>query len=218
MPSYAALTVAGGGTGTSAWANAVRDSVVIECTSSTRPSSPHEGMLVYETNTDRYASYNGTSWVYIAWNSSSGRVAFHYGSPWAPGLVSQNVPTATWTDVIWYQGYPLSAPYYDPAGFRSGGGASTAQPTAPISGLFSFDCNVQFTTAWTDTAASIRLDISGTLIYRAGDTDRGYIAGSWPQVEVLTSDTIKVQVYQASGSTRTMQTSGSYFRGRYVGV
>lgn len=36
---------------------------VIVCTSGTRPSSPPEGMTVYETDTDRYSCYNGTAWV-----------------------------------------------------------------------------------------------------------------------------------------------------------
>lgn len=37
---------------------------VITCTSGTRPGSPTEGMTVYETDTDCYATYNGTTWVY----------------------------------------------------------------------------------------------------------------------------------------------------------
>lgn len=36
------------------------------CTSSTRPSAPFEGQLVYETDTDMLAIYNGTAWRYIA--------------------------------------------------------------------------------------------------------------------------------------------------------
>jgi hypothetical protein len=36
---------------------------VIVCTSSTRPASPSEGMTIYETDTDRYATYNGSAWV-----------------------------------------------------------------------------------------------------------------------------------------------------------
>ena len=36
------------------------------CTSSTRPSVPYEGQLIYETDTDRVASYNGSAWVYTA--------------------------------------------------------------------------------------------------------------------------------------------------------
>lgn len=36
------------------------------CTSSTRPSVPYEGQLIYETDTDRVASWNGSAWVYTA--------------------------------------------------------------------------------------------------------------------------------------------------------
>lgn len=32
-------------------------------TSSTRPSVPYEGQLIYETDTDRIAAYNGAAWV-----------------------------------------------------------------------------------------------------------------------------------------------------------
>jgi hypothetical protein len=34
------------------------------CTSSTRPTVPYEGQLIYETDTDRVASWNGSAWVY----------------------------------------------------------------------------------------------------------------------------------------------------------
>ena len=34
------------------------------CTSSTRPSVPYEGQLIYETDTDSVASWNGSAWVY----------------------------------------------------------------------------------------------------------------------------------------------------------
>jgi hypothetical protein len=37
---------------------------VITCTSSTRPGSPNEGMTIYETDTDSYALYDGSNWVY----------------------------------------------------------------------------------------------------------------------------------------------------------
>lgn len=36
---------------------------VIACTSSTRPASPVDGMTIYETDTDSYATYNGSSWA-----------------------------------------------------------------------------------------------------------------------------------------------------------
>jgi hypothetical protein len=37
---------------------------VITCTSTTRPASPPEGMTIYETDTDNYAKYDGSNWVY----------------------------------------------------------------------------------------------------------------------------------------------------------
>lgn len=36
------------------------------CTSTTRPASPYDGQVIYETDTDRVASYNGSAWVYTA--------------------------------------------------------------------------------------------------------------------------------------------------------
>lgn len=39
---------------------------VIQCTSATHPSSPHEGMVVYETDNERYMGYTGSSWELIA--------------------------------------------------------------------------------------------------------------------------------------------------------
>lgn len=40
--------------------------VVIVCTSGTRPSSPVDGMHIYETDTDRRAVYNGTVWITVS--------------------------------------------------------------------------------------------------------------------------------------------------------
>lgn len=36
------------------------------CTSSTRPASPYEGQMIYETDTDMVALWNGSAWRYIA--------------------------------------------------------------------------------------------------------------------------------------------------------
>lgn len=35
------------------------------CTSLTRPAAPFEGQVIYETDTDKIASYNGTVWSYL---------------------------------------------------------------------------------------------------------------------------------------------------------
>jgi hypothetical protein len=36
------------------------------CTSTTRPQAPFEGQMIYETDTDMVAIWNGTAWRYIA--------------------------------------------------------------------------------------------------------------------------------------------------------
>jgi hypothetical protein len=36
------------------------------CTSSTRPASPYDGQVIYETDTDRTLVYNGTGWVFLS--------------------------------------------------------------------------------------------------------------------------------------------------------
>lgn len=39
---------------------------VIVCTSGTRPASPVEGMVIYETDTDKLQVYGGAAWVEVA--------------------------------------------------------------------------------------------------------------------------------------------------------
>jgi len=36
------------------------------CTSTTRPSGPYEGQMIYETDTDMVAIWNGSAWRYLA--------------------------------------------------------------------------------------------------------------------------------------------------------
>jgi len=36
------------------------------CTSSTRPTAPYEGQMIFETDTDMVAIWNGTAWRYIS--------------------------------------------------------------------------------------------------------------------------------------------------------
>lgn len=43
----------------------VQDQVITQCTSSTRPGSPVEGMCIFETDTDRIMVYDGAAWDYV---------------------------------------------------------------------------------------------------------------------------------------------------------
>jgi hypothetical protein len=74
------------------------------CTSSNRPANPFDGMMIYETDTDKVAVYDSSAWVY-----KTGAAA-----PVSPGLVfitgatysavtSVSLPTSTFTST--YQNY-----------------------------------------------------------------------------------------------------------------
>lgn len=43
------------------------------CTSTTRPSAPYEGMMIYETDTDKVLVWNGSAW-YANWNQAWGYI------------------------------------------------------------------------------------------------------------------------------------------------
>jgi hypothetical protein len=45
------------------------------CTSSTRPASPYEGQVIYETDTDKVLVWNGTAW-YPNWNLPWGIIGY----------------------------------------------------------------------------------------------------------------------------------------------
>lgn len=66
--------------------SAIRAGVV---TSSTRPSAPYEGQLLYETDTDRLVAYNGSSWIYeTAPEGPPGLVFITKSSPSAASTVT----------------------------------------------------------------------------------------------------------------------------------
>jgi hypothetical protein len=60
------LLVTGDVPGASTYFNPLVQQSIIPCTSGTRPSSPPEGMHIYETDTDRMAKYTGSAWEYVA--------------------------------------------------------------------------------------------------------------------------------------------------------
>lgn len=48
------------------------DQSVIVCTSTTRPKAPHEGMVIYETDSHGHRWYNGTTWVALGGSTVDG--------------------------------------------------------------------------------------------------------------------------------------------------
>ncbi len=65
---------------------------ILVCTSSTRPGSPSEGQLIFETDTDQVLVWNGTEWAEIS--GGGGTVLFQDSQP----DVSELEPGALWVD------------------------------------------------------------------------------------------------------------------------
>jgi hypothetical protein len=60
------LLVTGDVPGASTYFNPLVQQSIIPCTSGTRPTPSHEGMHIYETDTDQMAKWNGVAWEYVA--------------------------------------------------------------------------------------------------------------------------------------------------------
>ena len=66
------------------------------CTSTTRPSTPYEGQMIYETDTDMLAIWNGSAWRYIsATTPTQGSVLQIVTGNTATGVVNN---TSTYVD------------------------------------------------------------------------------------------------------------------------
>lgn len=100
---------------------------VITCTSGTRPSGPVEGMTIYETDTDCYATYTGTAWEYQlggVWSS------------WTPTLTAITLGNGTVTARYSITGKTISGQVVFTAGSTttySGGNLGFSVPVTPKS-------------------------------------------------------------------------------------
>jgi len=67
------------------------------CTSSTRPATPYEGQVIYETDTDMVAVWNGSSWRYIASTTATNGTILQIASTTKSDTFTST--GTTWTDV-----------------------------------------------------------------------------------------------------------------------
>lgn len=167
-----------GGTIAASWANSIRDTTVQVTTSSARPSSPSEGMTIYETDTDRFMAYDGSSWVRVGNSTTAGRTGCTIrktGNTSVGNVASVNI---TWT-----------AEDADTDGFITVPSATVTIPTG-CDGIYAVSCSVLFDMA---TISSIGVAISATL----SGTIRGYHGSVLAANNTITS----------SGTIRTSGTS-----------
>ena len=73
------------------------------CTSTTRPSNPYDGMVIYETDTDKVAVYDVNAWVYKTGTSHiAPALVFVTGATYS-AVTSVSLPTSTFSST--YQNY-----------------------------------------------------------------------------------------------------------------
>ena len=65
------------------------------CSSTTRPTTPYEGQMIYETDTDMVAIWNGSAWRYIAATTPTNGTVLQVQTASLTGTVS--MATTTWT-------------------------------------------------------------------------------------------------------------------------
>jgi hypothetical protein len=116
---------------------------VITCTAATRPASPNEGMLIYETDTNVFSSYNGSAWVDVpslpaATNPQTGSGASAYTFVLADALrltTASNASAATYTippqaSVVWLANSVIRIVNYGAGTVTIAGGAGVTVTNA----------------------------------------------------------------------------------------
>jgi hypothetical protein len=93
------LLVTGDVPGASTYFNPLLQQSIVPCTSGTRPSSPPDGMAIWETDTERYMSWNASAaaWVYLGQMLTGTYTPAVTASTTNPTLGTSNVASARYT-------------------------------------------------------------------------------------------------------------------------
>lgn len=159
---------------------------VIQCTSTTRPSPTHEGMLVVETNTDRLVIWTGSAWKSVG----------YYGAPAAFTVTvtqSFSVAAGGFSD-LWYQQVGQIVMGQGQINLSANGStgapiyiAAVGLPAAAVAG----NCVGSYTLFRSGSgyhAGSVMLD-SGTFTLIEGGTQTN-VMGASPSFALLSGDRI----------------------------
>lgn len=171
--------------------------VVIVCTSGTRPSSPNEGMTIYETDTDKVMIYDGSGWV-EALKLNQPRVRVQRNT-------TQSISTGSATAIS------FNTELHD-----LGGGmwviGSPTRLTAPIAGLYLCGAAAEFAANATGNR-QVQIMVNGSENHRITIPSVGsglatrVMAASL--VSLAASDFIEFNVFQDSGGSLNLTNGGN---------
>jgi hypothetical protein len=171
------------------------------CTSSTRPSTPYSGQIVFETDTQMFAFYTGSVWIQFV-GPTNGTVV-HEAEYNQTGV--QSIPNATDTPLGFDSAITTSADVT--RGTATGGGIANGKFTLNRAGLWAIDAGLRMQTASTFSAGIwIGLDNSGA--FRLGGSMQN--SGGAANIETTVSFTrrfgaatpLNVYCWQNSGSAK----------------
>jgi hypothetical protein len=133
---------------------------IIVCTSSTRPGSPVDGQHIYETNTDKTLSWDGT-----AWNPVSGAAAYQAGAPSNPSVGSLWVDSDETASQLNTNDFLLKSDASAASGYVSKVGGDTVVASGAavkplvLKGASSQTANLQ---EWQDSTGAVVASVSPT--------------------------------------------------------
>jgi hypothetical protein len=133
---------------------------IIVCTSSTRPGSPVDGQHIYETDTDKTLSWDGTSW-----NPVSGAASYQPGEPANPSVGSLWVDSDETASQLNTNDFLLKADASAASGYVSKVGGDTVVASGAavkplvLKGASSQTANLQ---EWQDSTGAVVASVSPT--------------------------------------------------------
>jgi len=195
------------------------------CTSTTRPSTPFEGQVIRETDTNKELTYSGSAWVQTnTWGTTSGvtGVSNLIVPPAAKIRLtsSVNATTSTWTLSTNVFGSSTAAEDIDTDGIVTL--ATDGKITINTAGLYVVSGGVQFSASGTGqrimslyrTRGGTPLGIGQSRV--STGTSYLHTLNASGLVECQVGDFLAWQVWQDSGGTLTLNTDSSGYEATFL--
>lgn len=167
---------------------------VVTATSTTRPSSPPEGMVVYETDTDALVVYDGSTWVRLA------AVASAAVQTWTPAVTQSGSVTVTVTEARYVRTGAVVEAWCQLAVTGSGSAGSSVTVTLPVTASGHTAGTPLGVGTITDASASdqwsvtVQQQTTTTVAFIADDSTGIGGFGSQPSVGLANGDTVRFHV------------------------
>lgn len=174
--------------------NLLMRQAVIGCTSGTRPASPQEGMLVYETDTDTYRGFDGSAWQEI--------IMLNPPRALVSRTTTQSIPSSTATNVVWQ-----AATFNRRNMWNSGVNPSRLTVPPGMAGLYYVQAAVEFDhdpdPQSGDGTRQVALMKNGSIIGReitpSAGTGQATRVSFGREIDAIAGDYFEAQVFQTSG-------------------